>query len=126
MRFPDGHTCGPQGSIEICPPLSFATERVSDNNGDVYKTINESKYLRGFKPFVDKRTKGCVILETPQELHDYIASHGAKDYSTRDAYGELNRSRPKNSQHLPGKEIPEDYWVYRLLKKNVFFGMGAL
>ena len=27
--------------------------------------------------------------------------------------------------HLPGEEIPEDYWVYRLLKKQLFFGMGG-
>ena len=27
--------------------------------------------------------------------------------------------------YLPGDEIPEDYWVYRMLKKQVFFGMGA-
>jgi len=27
---------------------------------------------------------------------------------------------------MPGKEIPESYWVYRFLKDNVFFGMGAM
>jgi hypothetical protein len=121
-----GFHVGPRGSIEICPPLSFATEMVSDNGGDVYKTINESEYLRGFQRFVKERTKGCVILEHPQELKDYIEGHGARDYSSRDSYAELGRSRPRHSQHLPGEEIPEDYWVYRLLKKNVFFGMGAL
>jgi hypothetical protein len=92
----------------------------------VYKTINNSRYLRGFQKFVNQRTKGCVILEYPQELTEYIRSHGAKDYSSRDAYAELAAGKPRNSQHLPGKEIPEDYWVYRLLKKNVFFGMGAM
>lgn len=121
-----GYHVGPQGSIEICPPLSFATNRVSDNGRDVFKTINESSYLRGFGPFVKERTKGCVILEHPQELVEYIRGHGAEDYSSRDAYAELSRGRPRHSQHLPGKEIPEDYWVYRLLKKNVFFGMGAM
>jgi MoaA/NifB/PqqE/SkfB family radical SAM enzyme len=121
-----GFHIGPRGSIEICPPLSFATEMVSDNDHDVYKTINESEYLRGFQQFVKERTKGCVILEHPQELKEYIEGHGAKDYSSRDGYTELGRSKPRHSQHLPGEEIPEDYWVYRVLKKNVFFGMGAL
>jgi MoaA/NifB/PqqE/SkfB family radical SAM enzyme len=121
-----GFHVGPQGSIEPCPPLSFATEKLSDNNGDVFKTINNSEFLRGFQDFVKRRTKGCVILESPTELMNFIQSHGAADYSTRDAFAEYNASRPRHSHHLPGEEIPEDYWLYWLLKKNVFFGMGAL
>ena len=26
---------------------------------------------------------------------------------------------------MSGEEIPEDYWVYRMLKKQLFFGMGG-
>jgi len=121
-----GFHIGPEGSIEPCPPLSFAKERVSDNNGDMFKSINESDYLRGFQKFVKDRTKGCVILEHPQELAAFIQDHGAKDYSTRDAISEINSIDPRHSHHLPGDEIPEDFWVYRFLKKQVFFGMGAL
>jgi MoaA/NifB/PqqE/SkfB family radical SAM enzyme len=121
-----GYHIGPQGSIEICPPLSFATDRIQDNGGDVFKTINGSRFLRGFADFVKTRTKGCVILETPGELHDYIAGHGAADYSGRDMYSELAAMKPRRSQHLPGREIPEDFWFYRFLKSQVFFGMGAL
>jgi len=121
-----GFHIGPQGSIEPCPPLSFAREKLSDNNGDVFKTINESEYLRGFQNFVKDRTKGCVILENPKELMEFMHSHGVTDFSSRDAFSEYNASVPRHSHHLPGDEIPEDYWVYRLLKNNVFFGMGAL
>ena len=120
-----GYHIGPQGSIEICPPMSFATDKVSDNNGDFAKTINESPYLKGFQGFVEERTKGCVILEHPEELVEYIKGHGAKDYSGRDAFSEYERMSPRHSHHLPGREIPEDYWVYKLMKKQVFFGMGA-
>jgi len=122
-----GFHVGPQGSIEPCPPLSFATETLKDNGGDVYKTINDSKYLRGFQDFVKRRTKGCVILEHPQELVQYIKSHGAKDYSGRgDALAEINAITPRHSHHLDGEEIPEDMWLYRMMKNQVFFGMGAL
>ena len=98
---------------------------VTDNGGDLYKTINESQFLRGFQDFVNERTKGCVILENPVELKNYISGMGAKDFSTRDAYTELASGAPRNSHHLPGEEIPEDYWLYRFLKRQVFFGMGA-
>lgn len=122
-----GYHIGPQGSIEICPALSFATEKVQDNNGDLTKTFGESKFLRGFTNFVKERTKGCVILEHPQALHEYIKGTGAKDFSGRGtAFQELNAITPRHSHHLPGEEIPEDYWVYRFLKKQVFFGMAAL
>ena len=122
-----GFHVGPQGSIEPCPPLSFAREKLSDNAGDVFKTINDSAYLRGFQDFVKKRTKGCVILEHPQELVQYIKSHNATDYSGRgDALAEINAIIPRSSHHLPGEEIPEDMWLYRMMKNQVFFGMGAL
>ena len=121
-----GFHIGPTGSIEICPPLSFAVEKIQDNGGDIYKTINESDFLRGFQDFVKTRTKGCVILEHPQELVKYIQGNKAADYSTRDAYTEIAAGTPRHSHHLPGDEIPEDFWFYRFLKKQVFFGMGAL
>ena len=47
------------------------------------------------------------------------------DFASRDAYTELASGAPRNSHHLPGEEIPEDYWLYRFLKRQVFFGMGA-
>ncbi|MER3416875.1 MAG: hypothetical protein C4297_11780 [Gemmataceae bacterium] len=121
-----GFHIGPRGSIEPCPPLSVACDEVRDNQGDVYRTINNSRLLRDFQRFVAERTKGCVILEFPRELADFFAKHGVRDYSGRDVLAELRASTPRHSQHLPGAEIPEDYWFYRLLKRNVFFGMGAL
>lgn len=120
-----GYHIGPRGSIEICPPLSFATDTLKDNGGDVQKTLASSQFLGGFEKFVNDRTKGCVILEHPQELVSYIKDHGALDYSGRDALAEIDSITPRHSHHLPGKEIPEDYWVYKFIKKNVFFGMGA-
>lgn len=121
-----GYHVGPRGSVEICPALSFAAENLKEHD-NLYDMFNQSGFLRGFQQFVKQRTKGCVILENPNELHDYIQGAGAKDYSGRDtAFQELNSLTPRHSHHLPGKEIPEDFWFYRLLKKNVFFGMGAI
>lgn len=128
-----GFHIGPRGSIEICPALSFATDNVKnhhgveDPRGGLYDAFNQSDLLRTFQGFVKQRTKGCVILEHPQELHDELRGLEAEDYSGRDtAFDELNALHPRHSHHLPGREIPEDFWFYRLLKKNVFFGMGAI
>jgi MoaA/NifB/PqqE/SkfB family radical SAM enzyme len=120
-----GFHIGPQGSIEPCPPLSLAVQTIRDNGGDLFTTINESQFLRGFQEFVKERTRGCVILERPQELVEYLRRASAADYSGRDALTELSAGTPRSSHHLPGEEIPEDYWVYRMLKKQLFFGMGG-
>jgi MoaA/NifB/PqqE/SkfB family radical SAM enzyme len=120
-----GFHIGPQGSIEPCPPLSLACQTIRDNGGDLFQTINGSQFLRGFQQFVKSRTRGCVILEHPQQLAEYLRDCKAHDYSGRDAIAELDAATPRTSHHLPGEEIPEDYWVYRLLKKQLFFGMGG-
>ena len=120
-----GFHIGPQGSIEPCPPLSFAAETIRDNQGDLFKTINDSQFLRGFQKFVEQHTCGCVILEHPQALVEYIRGASGKDFSGRDALGEINAGTPRTSHHLPGEEMPEDYWLYRILKKQLFFGMGG-
>ena len=47
-----GFHIGPQGSIEPCPPLSFACQTVRDHHRDVFRAIDESQFLRGFQHFV--------------------------------------------------------------------------
>lgn len=120
-----GFHIGPRGTIEPCPPLSFACESIRDHDGDLFRTINESTFLRGFQQFVAERTRGCVILESPSELVQYLRSSGAADASGRDAFGELIASLPRTSHHLPGEEVPETSWLYRFLKRQLFFGMGG-
>lgn len=120
-----GFHIGPKGSVEPCPPLSLACQTIRDNDGDLVKTINESDYLKAFQQFVNERTKGCVILEHPQALAEFFREHGAIDYSGRDVLAEFDASTPRNSHHMPNREIPEDYWVYRFLKRMLFFGMAA-
>jgi MoaA/NifB/PqqE/SkfB family radical SAM enzyme len=120
-----GFHLGPRGGIEPCPPLSFACETIRDRGGDLFATINQSEFLRGFQEFCRSRTRGCVILERPQDLVEFLRQHAAQDTSGRDAFAELAAGQPRTSHHLPGEEIAEDYWVYRLLKRQLFFGMGG-
>jgi MoaA/NifB/PqqE/SkfB family radical SAM enzyme len=120
-----GFHIGPRGSIEPCPPLSVACETIADHERDLFKTINESWLLRAFQQFATERTRGCVILECPRDLADFFRAHGATDYSGRDMLAELDAAGPRTSHHLPGEEIPEDSWFYRVLKRRLFFGMGG-
>ena len=121
---------GPAGSIEPCPPLNVTKEWISDNDGNFYETMNGSEFLLRFREFVGEkydgeRSQGCVIIDHPGELAEFFRSERVVDVSGRDFLEELSQRKPLASHYLPGEEIPEDYWVYRLMKKMLFFGMGA-
>jgi MoaA/NifB/PqqE/SkfB family radical SAM enzyme len=121
---------GPQGSIEPCPPLNVTKEWIGDNGGNFYETMNNSEFLLRFREFIGQkyngeRSQGCVIIDYPQELAEFFRSERVTDVSGRNLLDELTRREPLTSHYLPGQEIPEDYWVYRILKRMLFFGMGA-
>ncbi len=120
-----GYHIGPAGDVELCPPLSFAKETIRDHDGDIFRTINTSDFLRGFQKFALSRTRGCPILECPHELEAFLREHHARDTSGRDALAELRASSPRASHHIPGEELPETMRTYRWLKEHLFFGLGA-
>jgi len=120
-----GFHIGSRGSIEPCPPLSAACEMIGENDGDLFATINGSRFLREFQRFVHQRTRGCVILEHPQALADFLRAQGTTDYSGRDLLAELAAAEARTSHHLPGEEVAENFWFYRMLKRRLFFGMGG-
>ena len=121
---------GTGGEIVPCPPLIVAKEFLSDNDGDMFKTVNESGFLRRFMQFIRDKydgetSQGCVIIDYPKELAEFFRNENVADCSGRDFLAELESSPAKTSHYLPGDEMPEDYWIYRILKKTLFFGMGA-
>jgi hypothetical protein len=59
-------------------------------------------------------------------VKEIVVKHGAKDTTTRGtAMAELDAMTPRFSQWLPGEEIPEKHWMYRLAKKYWFYDFGA-
>ncbi len=137
-----GFHIGPDGGIEPCPPLSVCRERITDHGGDLFRTIDGSRFLRDFQRFVDRAFtspslsekgpnavsdagRGCVILQHPQALAAFFREHEVADRSGGDLCAELEAAQQRTSHHLPESEIPEDFWLYRMLKKTLFFGMGG-
>jgi MoaA/NifB/PqqE/SkfB family radical SAM enzyme len=119
-----GYHIGPEGSIEPCPPLSVAVETIQTGE-DPLGTILGSQFLRDFAQFVNQRTRGCVILEYPRELAEFLRNAKARDYSGGKLFSCLENIPQLSSHHQPGAEIPEDSWVYRMLKRHLFFGLGG-
>jgi hypothetical protein len=114
------HHISPYGDIEPCPIIQFATETIRDPRG-VYETMRQSEFLRDFRELSARATRGCVVLERPDLVRELVRKHGARDTTARGtAMAELDAMSPRFSQWLPGQEVPEKHWMYRLAKKYWF------
>lgn len=120
------HHINPRGDIEPCPIIQFATENIRDDGRSVYDLMRDSAYLRDFRALSAQATRGCVVLERPDLVRELVLKHGARDTTSRGtAMAELEAMQPRLSQHLPGQEIAEKHWMYRLAKKHWFNDFGA-
>ena len=92
----------------------------------VYDLMTGSEFIRDFRQTAAKHTRGCIVLERPDLVAELVKKHGARDTTQRGtALPELDMLTPRNSQHLPGLEVPEKHWMYRFAKKHYYFGFGA-
>ncbi|MCI0540618.1 MAG: radical SAM protein [Verrucomicrobiales bacterium] len=119
------HHVSPRGDIEPCPIIQFATESIRDSRG-IFATMRDSAFLRDFRELSARATRGCVVLERPDLVKALVLKHGARDTTVRGkAMAELEAMQPRYSQWLPGAEVPEKHWMYRLAKKYWFNDFGA-
>ncbi len=119
------HHIGPHGDIEPCPIIQFAVESIRDARG-LYETMRDSAFLKDFRELSAKHTLGCVVLERPDLVKALVTKHGARDTTARGtALAELDAMTPRFSQWLPGEEVPEKHWMYKLAKKYWFNDFGA-
>src|SRR5438445_5354916 len=119
------HHIGPKGDLEPCPIIQFATETIRDQRG-LFATMRDSAFLKDFRQLSARHTRGCVVLERPDLVKQLVVKHGARDTTVRGtAMAELEAMTPRFSQWLPGEEIPEKHWMYRLSKKYWFNDFGA-
>ena len=119
------HHISPSGAIEFCPPLQFACDYLDETGANLSEIFARSEFLRKLREFSCKKTRGCIILEQPEELLKFMTQHQAKDSSSRSVYNELSEMRRIPSHDIPDFEIPEKSGIYRFLKKRSFFGFGA-
>ncbi len=120
------HHIGPWGDIEPCPIIQFAKESIHDKNKSVYELMTQSAFLKDFREESAKVTRGCIVLEKPDLIKQLVIKHAAKDTTARQtAMAEIEAMTPRNSQHNPQQQIPEEHWAYRIAKRHWFFGFGA-
>ena len=119
------HHISPWGAIEPCPIVQFAKESIYDEQ-PLAQTFNDSQFLRDFRQLAASTTRGCIVLERPDLLHELTVLHGAGDTTARQtATAELTAMTNRPSQHNPGSAVPERSWAYRLAKRWFFNDFGA-
>ena len=115
----------PSGDIEPCPPVQFSDCRVTPGT-PLATTVADSGFLETFRCEVAACTRGCLLLDRPELLAPIVRQGGAHDTSGRPGNLDAIAGRPPCAGHdLPGHEIPERQWMYRLAKRQWFFGFGA-
>ncbi|NOZ38596.1 MAG: radical SAM protein [Planctomycetes bacterium] len=119
------HHISPWGDIEPCPIVQFAKESIYDDR-PLAETFNNSQFLTDFRELAASHTRGCIVLERPDLLHELTVLHGAKDTTAREtASEELLALTPRPSQDNLTEKIPEKSWAYRFAKRHFFNDFGA-
>jgi len=119
------HHISPWGDIEPCPIVQFARESIYDDR-PLAETFNNSQFLHDFRELAASQTRGCIVLERPELLHELTVLHDARDTTAREtAAAELLALRPQPSQYNPDQRIAEKSWAYRFAKRHFFNDFGA-
>ncbi|MDA3925541.1 MAG: radical SAM/SPASM domain-containing protein [Kiritimatiellae bacterium] len=119
------HHINAMGDVEPCPPIQCSDCHLTVES-DVAEAITGSKLLEDFREKIPELTRGCVLMDHPEELSQLAKAHGAIDSSGRGTfYKELAERTPMSCHDHSGDPIPETNLSYKLAKKYWFFGFGA-
>jgi len=105
--------------------MQFCSGSLNATADNLKTILQEDDFLRQLRTFIADRTRGCILLEDPAALADFMRQHGAIDSSNRDALTELDQATVLPGHNDPDGIIPEKSWLYRLAKKYYFCGFGA-
>ncbi len=120
------HHISPEGAVEFCPPLQMAKEYVNKDASNMIEIFEQSDFLADLRNLTSKNSRGCILLEDPRLLAEFLEKHNAIDTTTRNTVlNEYKKMIPVAGHDQRGKEIPEQNIFYKIMKKKYFFGFGA-
>ncbi|MDR3193744.1 MAG: radical SAM protein [Tannerella sp.] len=120
------HHISPSGALEFCPPLQMAKDFIDDDAGNLGELFERSEFLAGLRKLAATHSRGCILLENPALMTQYLETWQATDTTSRGTVlEEYRRMTPLAGHDMQGEEIPEQNMFYRLLKKKYFFGFGV-
>jgi MoaA/NifB/PqqE/SkfB family radical SAM enzyme len=119
------HHISPWGAIEPCPIIQFAKENIRDER-HIRDVFVQSEYLKDFRQMSAETTRGCIMLERPDKVKEFVEKHDAPDGTARGtALPELEAMNNRPSQWNRVEQVPEKNWIYKFAKKHFFSDFGA-
>ncbi len=120
------HHISPSGALEFCPPIQLAKDFINENGSNLAELFERSEFLADFRKMTAESSRGCILLEDPHKLVEFLEKHQAIDTTSRGTIlEEYKKMTPLAGHNLQGEEIPEVNSMYKLVKKKYFFGFGA-
>lgn len=120
------HHIAPSGAIEFCPPLQMAKDFINADASNLTALFEHSDFLADFRQMAAAHSRGCILLENPQKMVEFLEGHQAIDTTSRGTIlAEYKKMTPLAGHNQEGDEIPEESIFYRMVKKKYFFGFGA-
>ena len=120
------HHIAPSGAVEFCPPLQMAEEFINADASNLVEIFNNSEFLASLRKMTAETSRGCILLENPQKMLQFLQEWNAIDSTSRGTVAEEYAAMRVVAGHdMQGEEIEEKSKIYRMLKKRYFFGFGA-
>lgn len=120
------HHISPSGAVEFCPPIQMAKDFINEDASNLVKLFEDSDFLSDFRKMTGESSRGCILLEDPQKMVEFLEKHHAIDTTSRATIlEEYKKMTPLPGHNQEGSEIPEENIFYKIVKKKYFFGFGA-
>ena len=119
------HHIAPNGAVEFCPVIQASTTFLNSDASNLEAAFQKDSFLQNLRTFSARQGRSCVLMENPGELGNFLMENHAADSSNRDFLSTLSQRCRFVCHDLPGEEIPERSFAYRLMKRSCFFGFGA-
>ena len=120
------HHIAPSGAVEFCPPLQMACDMLNKDASNLTEIFNNSEFLASMRRMTAETSRGCILLENPQKMLQFLEQWKAVDTTSRGTVRDEYAAMQVVAGHdMAGEEIPEKSGIYRMLKKRYFFGFGA-
>ncbi len=120
------HHISPSGALEFCPPIQMAKDFINEDGSNLTELFEHSSFLADFRKMTAESSRGCILLEDPEKLVEFLEKHDAIDTTSRaSVLEEYRKMTPVAGHNQQGQEIAEKNVFYKLVKKKYFFGFGA-
>jgi hypothetical protein len=104
----------------------MARDFLNAEGTNLAELFEQSQFLADFRRMTSESSRGCILLEDPERLVDFLIEHQAIDSTSRQTVlEEYKKMTPCAGHNQAGEEIAETNPFYRMAKKKYFYGFGA-